>query len=235
MAGLSEISSSIIAQATRRVEISAQNMSNITTPGYKRRVSFVQILEGESSTQGQTTKSSAATDFSIGKIVETGNPSDLAVTGRGFFVVATQAGQLVYTRQGQFHRDADGRLVTAAGQAVQADGGGDLVLRGDDYTVTADGVVLEKGEPRAKLAIMDLTDPMAVTPAETGGFTAPEGSVVAVSRPSIRQGALESSNVSNGDEMVAVMEALRRAEAGQRLINVYDDLMGRALTAFGQT
>ena len=197
-------------------------------------MSFVQILEGVGSTQGQTTKSSASTDFSSGKILETGNSSDFAIAGRGFFVVAGPDGQLVYTRQGQFHRNADGRLVTGAGQAVQLDGGGDLVLHGDTFKVTADGVVLEDGEPRAKLAIVDFTDPIAATRTEGGGFSAPEGMVVAVSSPSIRQGALESSNVSNGDEMVAVMEALRRAEAGQRLINVYDDLMGRALTTFGQ-
>lgn len=209
-------------------------MSNITTPGYKRRVSFVQILAGVGSTQGQSTQSSISTDFSSGKILETGNPLDLAVAGSGFFVVAGPDGRLVYTRQGQFHRDADGRLLTGAGQAVQTDGGGDLVLRSEVFKVTPDGVVLENGEPRAKLAIIDFTDPAAATPGEAGGFGAPESMVVTVSRPSIRQGALESSNVSNGDEMVAVMEALRRAESGQRLINVYDDLMGRALTAFGQ-
>jgi flagellar basal body rod protein FlgG len=34
--------------------------------------------------------------------------------------------------------------------------------------------------------------------------------------------------------MVSMMEALRRAEAGQRVMNVYDDLMGRAITTFGE-
>ncbi len=56
-----------------------------------------------------------------------------------------------------------------------------------------------------------------------------------VSAPVIHQGALESSNVSNADEMIAVMAAIRRAEAGQRMANVYDDLMGRVLQTFGQS
>ena len=45
---------------------------------------------------------------------------------------------------------------------------------------------------------------------------------------------LETSNVNMGDEMVAMMEAVRRAETGQRLVTTYDDLMGRALNLFGQ-
>ena len=51
----------------------------------------------------------------------------------------------------------------------------------------------------------------------------------------VQQGVYEASNVNTGDEMVMMMEALRRAEAGQRVINVYDDLMGRAVTTFGES
>jgi flagellar basal-body rod protein FlgF len=50
----------------------------------------------------------------------------------------------------------------------------------------------------------------------------------------VQQGAYEASNVTTGDEMVLMMEALRRAEAGQRVMNVYDDLLGRAVTSFGE-
>jgi flagellar basal-body rod protein FlgG len=46
---------------------------------------------------------------------------------------------------------------------------------------------------------------------------------------------VEASNVSLGDEMVGMMQALRQAESGARLVQVYDDLMGRAITSFGQS
>jgi flagellar basal-body rod protein FlgG len=68
----------------------------------------------------------------------------------------------------------------------------------------------------------------------TGGFEANPDGVVSMKTPSVRQGALETSNVTTAAEMVSVMAALRRAEAGQRLAIVYDDLMGRAITSFGQ-
>ena len=53
-------------------------------------------------------------------------------------------------------------------------------------------------------------------------------------QPVVRQGMVEASNVSMADEMLALMAALRSAESAQRVVQVYDDLMGRALTAFGQ-
>ncbi len=46
---------------------------------------------------------------------------------------------------------------------------------------------------------------------------------------------LESSNVSLGDEMIGMMGALRSADTGARLVQVYDDLMGKAISAFGQS
>ncbi len=50
----------------------------------------------------------------------------------------------------------------------------------------------------------------------------------------LRQGMIENSNVSLGDEMVETMAALRQSEVGSRLVQVYDDLLGRALSSLGQ-
>jgi len=175
----------------------------------------------------------AAIDFSFGKLVETGNPYDLALSGEGFFVVRTAAGTLHYTRDGQFSRDPDGRLVDARGSVLQADGA-DLVLRSSRAEILADGVVLEDGEPVARLDVVEIADRARMTPAQRGGFVAPLESVQTLATPSVRQGAMEMSNVSTAAEMVSIMAALRRAEAGQRLAMVYDDLMGRVITTFGQ-
>lgn len=175
---------------------------------------------------------SLATDFSAGKTVETGNPYDLAIVGEGLFTVRN-SDRTFYTRQGQFQKDADGRLITTQGFALQTDSG-DLVLKGGKFEVTADGVVLEDGAPVAKLAIARLAEPARANPVGGSLFTALPEDVDPATAPALRQGALESSNVSTADEMVAIMGALRRAESAQRLVGVYDDLMGRALTTFGQ-
>ena len=229
MGDIVEIASGILSRSERRIEIAASNVANIATPGYKRQVSFSALV---SAAGEQVPEVGGYTDFAIGKPVETGNPYDLAITGDGFFAVRS-GDRLLYTRRGQFQREPDGTLITGEGLAVQARGGGDIVLKGASFEVTQDGTVLDDGEPTAKLAVVAFGDPTGVS-WEGSLFDAPADTVVDVSQPAIRQGVLESSNVSTGDEMVTIMEALRRAETGQRLIGVYDDLMGRALSAFGQ-
>ncbi len=229
-----DIAGGILSRSEQRVEIAAQNVANITTPGYKRRISFSELVASGAGDAQTTSGISSYVDFAPGKAMDTTNPYDLAITGDGFFAVRS-GDRVLYTRAGQFQRAADGRVTTASGLPLQVQGGGDLVLKGAAFEVTEDGTVLEEGEPVARLAVVAFTDTAAVTPADGGLFAAPDDLVVEVKRPAVRQGALESSNVSTGDEMVSIMEALRRAESGQRLVGVYDDLMGRALTAFGQT
>ncbi|KSB91855.1 hypothetical protein AS593_07470 [Caulobacter vibrioides] len=174
-----------------------------------------------------------APDFSPGKQIGTDNPLDFAISGSGFFAIQRDGAEL-YTRDGAFRRDEAGRLTTAGGLAVQALGGGDIVLAAGDFEVSPDGAISQKGEFVGKLAVLEPKDGARLTSLDEGLFSAPAGSMEPTASPAVRQGALEASNVSTGDEMIAIMEAVRRAESGQRLINVYDDLMGRALSAFGQ-
>lgn len=236
MGGLLESATAMLSHAERRVEVSAQNLANLTTPGYKRRVSFSELVKAEPAVQNhqnQMPTLSASFDFSSGKQVETGNPGNIAIGGDGFFVVRS-GDRLSYTRQGQFERDQEGRLVTPQGLALQARGGGDVVLKSGDFQIVADGTVLQEGEPVARIAIVDFEDRRILFAGEGGTFEAAESDAIDVETPSVRQGVVEASNVSTGDEMVSIMESLRRAESAQRLVNVYDDLMGRALSVFGQ-
>ena len=234
MADLIAIASSILSDAARTMEASAQNVANITTAGYKRRTEFSELMNTPSADAELAFARHTSIDFTSGKVVETGNPYDLALSGDGFFVVRTPADALVYTRDGQFSRDAQGRLVDAKGGALQADGR-DLVLTGRKVEILKDGVVLEDGAPTAHLDVVRFVDRAAATPTDGGAFSAPPAAVEPLDRATVQQGAIEMSNVTTAGEMVSMMGALRRAETGQRLAIVYDDLMGRAITSFGQT
>lgn len=156
------------------------------------------------------------------------------MAGPGFFVVRSPAGALRYTRDGQFSRNAEGRLVDPRGSVLQADGG-DLVIAQGRVEIMGDGVVLEAGAPVARLDVMDFADPALATPSQDGGFASPADNLEPVGTPAVRQGSVEMSNVTTAGEMVAMMAALRRAESGQKLANLYDDLMGRVISSFGQT
>lgn len=224
---------SILAQAQARLELTAHNVSNSGTHGYKRQVSFSETLRNTTYSNHTQNSLSVASDFRDGKLITSSANTDLALIGEGFFAI--QAGdQVLYTRNGQFERDAEGRLVTGEGFALQAAGGGDLVTRSPDFTVTSEGLVLEAGEPVGQIAVVRATSPEKLARAISGLYAAGESEVTPMTTPSVRQGMLESSNVSMGDEMVVMMEAIRRAETAQRLINIYDDLMGRVISSFGQ-
>jgi flagellar basal-body rod protein FlgF len=64
-------------------------------------------------------------------------------------------------------------------------------------------------------------------------FAITDDQVEEVAAPELRQGMIEASNVALADEMVSMMEALRTAESGAKLVQTYDDLMGKAVSAFG--
>lgn len=202
----------------------------MTTPGYRARHSFSQIVDAAETAPA---KQSQIVSFAEGLKTETGGPLDLALSGDGFFVLDGGADGSFYTRNGQFERSADGRLVGLGGRAVQALGGGDLVLPDGALTVAADGSVMDGERLVGRIAIVAL-EAEAATVGDDGLLRAPDSAVRSMEAPVVRQGFLEASNVSLGDEMISLMEALRRAETGQRLMNVYDDLLGRAVTTFGQ-
>jgi len=230
MPGVIEIGSRILTRSRLDSEISAQNMTNMLTPGYKALRLFSDVILSETITRDAY---SEAVDLSFGKVTNTGSPLDLAIVGNGFFTV--KAGdRVLYTRNGQFSRDPDGRIVTAQGHALQSRSG-DVITQSADIVVNADGTILEGGTAIGRLSIAHVADPADIRSVGGGLFEMAPGKVDELASPKVQQGAIEASNVSSASEMLSLMGALRRAESGQRLIQTYDDLMGKVVTAFGQS
>jgi flagellar basal-body rod protein FlgF len=232
MTDFMDAASAVLASAQRRVEVAAQNVSNMTTPGYRRRVSFEQALSAAGA-GGGLPANTTSTDFHPGKPNNTGATLDLAISGAGFFTVRN-GDETLYTRDGQFHLDQDGKVVTQGGMPVQLEGGGDLVLKGGQIVISLDGSVTEDGDAIGRLALTEFVYPPQPAQVDGGLFTSTADNLTSAKSSTVGQGVLESSNVSLGDEMVSIMQTLRSAEAGQKLVNVYDDLMGRAISTFGQ-
>lgn len=233
MGSVADLALSAIAQAQRRVEVAAQNLSNVTTPAYKRRVPFAALVAPDRPDALAMPQISTVVDFRGGKMQRTGKPADLALAGPGFFVLRSDD-DVVYTRLGQFTVDADGRLVNARGFALQTVAGGDLVVTSSNFAIAPDGTVTEQGRVLGRVAVVASPEDAALEPVD-GGFRSGAGALAPSDEAIMVQGSVEASNVSTGDEMVAMIEALRRAESGQRIMNVYDDLLGRVITTFGET
>ncbi|HEY0959849.1 MAG TPA: flagellar hook basal-body protein [Novosphingobium sp.] len=222
----------LISGADRQLETAAHNVSNMTSPGYRARQSFWALVDGEKDARGDIPNVRFGTDFSIGNVTVTSNAYDLALGAEGFFVVKSDE-ETRFTRNGQFHRAGDGRLVTSDGFALQSDAG-DLVVKGDKIEVLADGTVLDQGEPTARILVRDFAGKAGLSATGASAFSADDEGME-VLHPDMRQGALETSNVSTAHEMITMMKAMRQAETGQRMVQFYDELLGEAITNFGGT
>ena len=233
MGDLIQTAAAILSQSERRLEVSAQNVANISTPGYKRRVSFADLLPLSSAGDQISASELSGADLSAGSISLSDNPLDLALLSDGWFVVRA-ADTLQYTRQGQFERDQEGHLITTQGFVLQSAGGGDLQLHDGTVEIMADGTVTQLGDLVGRIAVAQPSSPQVLQRAEGAFFHADDLQMTQVAQPNLRRGALEASNVSMGSEMMSLIETLRRAEAAQRIVGVYDDLIGRAVTTFGQ-
>ena len=229
--GLIESATGILSASERRLENVSNNVSNISTPGFKRQISFEEAMNRGESAAAAPLRHRA--DFSQGQMSRTGNPLDLAISGGGFFRL--RAGdEIVYSRQGQFRVAADGTVVTRQGHVLQQSGGGDLVLERATVEILEDGTVLDGTRPIARIGVYAAADPSALRSLGGSVFAGREEAMEEAPAAAVRQGMVEASNVVLGDEMVAMMATVRQAEGGARLVQIYDDLLGRAITTFGQ-
>ena len=115
---------------TDALELTANNMANLSTTGYKGQLEFYRSLEASMGNRRLSPLNQAVNDYGVlggsavdlkaGEFQKTGNDLDLAMEGSGFFVVKTPAG-MRYTRNGNFHTDAAGRLLTATGDQVMGE------------------------------------------------------------------------------------------------------------------
>jgi flagellar hook protein FlgE len=108
------------------LSVYGDNIANSATTGFKTaRPEFKDAVAkslngmGSSMATGRGSKlSNIRTVFSQGTLTQTECPTDLAITGNGFFVTDGVEGR-TYTRDGAFHFDKEGKMVTSAGEKVQ--------------------------------------------------------------------------------------------------------------------
>ena len=241
------------AQHTRLTVIS-NNIANINTTGYKRgRVAFEDLLyqnvrqAGAQSSQQTELPSGlylgtgvrvVATEklFTQGSLEQTGNPLDVAITGRGFFQILLPDGSLAYTRDGGFQMNADGELVNASGYQLQPG----ITVPGDALSVTVgrDGVVsvTQPGQTApvqvGSLQLFDFVNATGLEPrgenllVETASSGAPTSGTPGTNGLGILvQSSLETSNVNVVEELVGMIETQRAYEINSKAISTADEML----------
>lgn len=106
--------SGLIAFSTQLNTVS-QNISNMNTPGYKGKDSFLKNVESNNGAGLGVSYEGTSTRSKNGDSKQTGNQTDLYINGKGYFILKDSKQDIYYTRAGQFKFDEKGSLVDQSG------------------------------------------------------------------------------------------------------------------------
>lgn len=231
-----------LAARMQELDIMASNLANASTTGFKAQEPFYRALTaawngGALSPLNQAINQfgllgGTRTDLRAGSLDPSGNSTDMAIEGPAFFSVQTPAGAQ-YTRNGSFQLDAQRRLVTQQGDLVLAEQGTTTIpitLPTGTVAVSSDGTISVNGGLVAKLHLVDFASSTALTPEGNSNFSAPAGSEVAVKDSEVRQGMLESSNLSPIEGAVQLIVLQRHADLLTRALSIFNTDFDRSAT-----
>jgi len=241
------------AQQTR-MAVTANNLANVNTTGFKRsRAVFEDLLyqnNGQAGAQSSedtqlntglmtgTGVRVVATEklFNQGSLVQTGNNLDMAIEGRGFFQILMPDGTLGYTRDGTFQVNAQGEIVTSKGFALQP--GITIPADAQSITISSDGIVSVSQPGNSvptqvgTIQLSDFINPAGLQPVgqnlflETGASGAPQTGTAGLNGiGSLAQGVLETSNVNTVEELVNMIETQRAYEMNSKAISTAEQML----------
>jgi flagellar basal-body rod protein FlgF len=229
----------------RQMDVVANNVANVNTNGFKADKSlFQEYLRtgahednfiGRDRAVSFVLDSGTFKDFAPGPSEQTKSPLDVAIDGSGFLVVQTPAGER-YTRDGGLQINAQGQLVTAAGNPVLGTSGPIVFQPTDhDVTIASDGnITVVEGvnridSVRGKLRLVSFADAQRLL--KEGSNLYSEGTAAAqpdtVSK--VRQGFVEKSNVSSVAEMSRMIEVTRTYTQIANMLQQQSDLHKSAI------
>lgn len=238
-----------------RVDVTANNISNMSTTGYNaRRADFADLhyqqLRAPGSIVAGTGEvlpagvqlglgvrpAAVAMEVAQGALRATGGELDLAIQGAGYFEIELPDGTSAYTRDGAFKVTGEGQVVTSEGHALVPDV---TVPEGArEVVVNADGTVFARfsgeTEPRqiGALTIAGFVNEKGLEALgdnlfiETVASGPPQiGDAGRDDRGTLRQGYLEESSVDVVAEITELIEAQRGYELNARVMSAADEML----------
>jgi flagellar basal-body rod protein FlgG len=255
------IAASGATKQLKKLDALSNNIANINTQGFKRnmlvyeekRTPFQQVpLAGADMRNFNSTQVSVSavsyvqvtaslTDFAQGPFIKTDNPLDVAIEGKGFFVVNTPAG-IRYTKNGNFHLDGLGQLVDQKGNMIMTRNEEPILIPFGTKRVTIDqegsvfgGIELDQ-DPLGQLKIVNFSNLQALIKEGQGFYKISDSSVkeILVNDAKILQGFTENSNANVIHEMTQMIETLRQLEAYQKIIQSIDEADDQSVNNLGR-
>jgi len=231
-----EVGGAGIEGTDAKVKVLMNNMVNSETPGYRKSdviiKSFPTYLEEASKKSSTQVPNIEGTyyDQNPGTLLRTGNKTDIAIGGEGFFVVEAPWGN-AYTRDGRFTLDKDGRLVTVAGNyPVLGQSGSIVVSPGDEIEFTVDGKIRSKDVEINTIRVVNFNDKSKLKPASGSLFNASADAEMSLNQsPRIVSGYVEASNVNIIEEMMQLIYLSRLYNIDAKIVSNRDAMLTRAL------
>ncbi|MBW1784106.1 MAG: flagellar basal-body rod protein FlgF [Deltaproteobacteria bacterium] len=229
----------------KRLDILANNLSNINTAGFKQDKLIFRVPRAE----GEETKTAGehdflyspppmpagtTIDFSQGDLKHTQNPLDLALDGKGFFCIQTPEGKQ-YTRKGSFALSQDGVLVTKEGHTVQGKSG-KIKIAGQDVRIDEKGNISVDGARVDTIEVVSIEDLHNLRKIGDTMFAPPAAGVTELKAEDamVKQGFIEISNVNPVKAMTEMIDVMRGYESYQKVILFLDDVTRKSITDVGK-
>jgi flagellar basal-body rod protein FlgF len=223
----------------RNMDILANNIANINTTAFKKESAIFQeyLMEMDGTDTPAANQvafvqdKAVIRDFAEGKMRATGNPLDVALNGKNFFVVRMPDGSERYTRNGHFRLGDDGTLVTSGNRPVLDTSGSPLVFTAQDegIDIAPDGTVSTKGRGIiGKLNVVTFEDLSALEKAGESMFTS-EAKPIPATGYSVMQAMIEDSNVEPIIEINNLINIARRYQAVAQALDQQQELESKAI------
>ena len=213
------------AKATlQRQDVLATNLANASTTGFRAEMTAfraVPVLGDGASTRVYAIESTPGYSAEPGPVAATGRNMDVAMKGQAWLAVQGRDGTEAYTRNGSLDVDSEGLLVTRSGLPVMGDGGPITVPANGQVLIGADGTVtatVGNGRPQGIGKLKLVTPEAPLLRGEDGLFRGADGDLPADATARLQDGALEGSNVSPVESMVAMIAAARQFEQQMKML-----------------
>lgn len=224
------------------MDMTANNIANMDTPGFRGQNPV--FLEYIADPRGRTETNdpiSMVIDYGQfqstrpGPLQRTGNPTDVALSGPGFFGVQTKDG-LRYTRAGNFAVNVNGELVTASGQLVAGQGGGPITIpRGaGPIRIAEDGTISTDEGQVGQIGVTEFDNIQDLEAEGDNLYKAVKGGRPATDSK-VMQGMVEGSNVQPVVEMTRMIDILREYQSVQRMLQGEHERMRSAIQRISRT
>jgi len=242
---------------TKRMDVIANNLANVNTNGFKRDITVAEIfpemltkrlndVRSPSNPSGRIGMMELSSDvgeiytyYNQGSLIATNNNLDFSIhdNGNSFFTIAliNEQGEVVeaYTRDGAFVINGNNLLVTKDGYPVMGENG-PITIYDKGFIVEEDGTIIQNGEVTGRFLIRSFVDPTTLRKVGNNLIVATEGSQIQPFNGTIKQGFLEQSNVNVVKEMVDMITVMRAYEASQKMVQIQDETLGKAVNEIGR-